>query len=173
MNKKGLSAARHGFTLIELLIVIAIIGILSVALVPTGMSALKKARDGSRVSNMASIKTAMQQYVLDKTGCPADAAALDAYFDSGKTPADPKNSDPYTYVIGTSTTTATNKSVYCYALAELEYTTGKQGNFGPLYVTGTTTKCKDLIGATALTSDQIAALAFTADYKCHVVYIQK
>ena len=82
MNKKGLSAARHGFTLIELLIVIAIIGILSVALVPTGMSALKKARDGARVSNMASIKTAMQQYVLDKGACP-DSAALDAYFDSG------------------------------------------------------------------------------------------
>lgn len=166
MNKKG-------FTLIELLIVIAIIGILSVALVPTGMSALKKARDGSRISNMASIKTAMQQYVLDKTGCPTALSDLNTYFDSGKTPEDPKNSDPYTYAIGTSTTTPANKSVYCYALAELEYTTGKQGNFGLLYVTGTTTKCNSLTGTAALTSDQIATLAFTTDYKCHVVYIQK
>ncbi|MBU1992106.1 prepilin-type N-terminal cleavage/methylation domain-containing protein, partial [Patescibacteria group bacterium] len=89
---------KKGFTLIELLIVIAIIGILSVALVPTGMNALKKARDGTRVANLGTIKTAMMQYVLDNSICPSEAtgastdaliaAELNTYFDAN-TPKDP------------------------------------------------------------------------------------
>jgi prepilin-type N-terminal cleavage/methylation domain-containing protein len=56
---------KRGFTLIELLIVVAIIGILSVALVPTGMNALKKSRDGTRIANVEAIAKVMQEYALD------------------------------------------------------------------------------------------------------------
>lgn len=58
-NKNG------GFTLLELLIVIAIIAILSVALVIVLNPAetLKKARDAQRISDLSTIKTAMGLYM--------------------------------------------------------------------------------------------------------------
>lgn len=58
-NKKG------GFTLLELLIVIAIIAILSVALVIVLNPAetLKKARDAQRISDLATMKTAIGLYM--------------------------------------------------------------------------------------------------------------
>ena len=58
-NKKG------GFTLLELLIVIAILAILSVALVIVLNPAetLKKARDAQRISDLSTIKTAIGLYM--------------------------------------------------------------------------------------------------------------
>ena len=58
-NKKG------GFTLLELLIVIAIIAILSVALVIVLNPAetLKKARDAQRISDLSTLKTAIGLYM--------------------------------------------------------------------------------------------------------------
>lgn len=53
------------FTLIEMLIVIAIIGILSVALVPVGMKALQKGRDATRVSHVDVILKAVKEYFID------------------------------------------------------------------------------------------------------------
>lgn len=53
------------FTLIEILIVIAIIGILSVALVPTGMKALQKGRDATRISHVDLIVKATKEYFID------------------------------------------------------------------------------------------------------------
>lgn len=53
------------FTLIEILIVIAIIGILSVALVPIGMKALQKGRDATRISHVDAIVKATKEYFID------------------------------------------------------------------------------------------------------------
>jgi len=59
-----------GFTLIELLIVIAIIGILAVALLPTVLSAPAKGRDAARQANLAAITTAIEAFNIDKGGYP-------------------------------------------------------------------------------------------------------
>jgi len=60
-----LNKNKKGFTLLELLIVIAIIAILSVALVLVLNPAetLKKARDGQRISDLSTIKTAIGLYM--------------------------------------------------------------------------------------------------------------
>jgi len=82
---------RGGFTLLELLIVIAILAILSVALVIVLNPAetLKKARDAQRISDLSTLKTAIGLYmtntatpllnnVTGNVGCKATAAGARA-----------------------------------------------------------------------------------------------
>lgn len=59
-----------GFTLIELLVVIAIIAILAVVVVLTLNPAqlLAQSRDSNRISDMASLKSAIQLYITDQSG---------------------------------------------------------------------------------------------------------
>lgn len=66
---------KKGFTLLELLIVIAIIAILSVALLPTITGAPAKARDAARVSAVESIVTVIEKIVLDGGSYPTSVAA--------------------------------------------------------------------------------------------------
>lgn len=104
---------KKGFTLIELLIVVAIIGILSVALVPTGLNALKKSRDGTRIAHLDAIVSVLSEYNLDTSSkwfatgtvaafknitciqLPAAYAnadlksAIKAYFQGSQPPSDP------------------------------------------------------------------------------------
>ncbi|HUC01477.1 MAG TPA: LamG-like jellyroll fold domain-containing protein [Candidatus Paceibacterota bacterium] len=63
-------ASRHGFTLIELLVVIAIIAILAVVVVLTLNPAqlLAQSRDANRVSDMATLQSALNLYVTDQAG---------------------------------------------------------------------------------------------------------
>lgn len=70
---------RRGFTLIELLIVVAIIGILAVALVPTISDAPARARDATRKALVNSVITAIESYNIDNGGYPtaADSVCLD------------------------------------------------------------------------------------------------
>lgn len=51
-----------GFTLIELLVVIAIIGVLSTVVVVSVRSALSKARDAKRISDIHQLQVALQMY---------------------------------------------------------------------------------------------------------------
>jgi len=62
-NKKG----QKGFTLIELLVVIAIIAILAVVVILTLNPAelLRQARDSNRVSDFATLKSALSLYATD------------------------------------------------------------------------------------------------------------
>ena len=59
--------AQKGFTLIELLVVIAIVAILSVVVILTLNPAelLRQARDSNRVSDLATIKSALSLYLAD------------------------------------------------------------------------------------------------------------
>jgi prepilin-type N-terminal cleavage/methylation domain-containing protein len=58
---------RKGFTLIELLVVIAIIAVLSVVVILSLNPAelLKQARDSNRISDMATLKSAISLYLAD------------------------------------------------------------------------------------------------------------
>jgi prepilin-type N-terminal cleavage/methylation domain-containing protein len=65
-----MSIKRAGFTLIELLVVIAIIAILAVVVILTLNPAqlLAQARDSNRVSDMATLKTAISLFEVDSPG---------------------------------------------------------------------------------------------------------
>ena len=69
---------RRGFTLIELLIVIAIIAVLSVvvilALNPAEL--LKQARDGTRISDLGTLNTALSLYAIDIGGSMGSATLI-------------------------------------------------------------------------------------------------
>ncbi len=59
IHKKFIS---HGFTLIELLVVIAIISILSSVVLASLNSARTKGQDAARISNVKSLRTALELY---------------------------------------------------------------------------------------------------------------
>jgi len=89
---------NKGFTLIELLIVIAIIGILSAALLPTILSAPARGRDAARIGNLNSIVAAIEAYNSDNggypdtpatTSCVAEIDNFGSYFAGGNIPSDP------------------------------------------------------------------------------------
>jgi len=65
--------SRRGFTLIELLVVIAIIAILAVVVVLTLNPAelLRQSRDSSRISDMATLNSAISLYQTDQNGAPS------------------------------------------------------------------------------------------------------
>ena len=58
------------FTLIELLIVVAIIGILAAIAVPNFLQAQVRAKVAKAVSNMKTVETALETYLLDKGSYP-------------------------------------------------------------------------------------------------------
>lgn len=62
--------STRGFTLIELVVVISILAILSGVLVPRVSSHLKSARDARRLADIKAVRTAIEQYRLDKGNYP-------------------------------------------------------------------------------------------------------
>lgn len=68
---------KKGFTLIELLIVVAIIGILAVALVPTITDAPARARDAARKAAVNSILSSLESYNIDNGSYPTGNFCID------------------------------------------------------------------------------------------------
>jgi prepilin-type N-terminal cleavage/methylation domain-containing protein len=69
---------KKAFTLIELLIVVAIIGILAVALIPAITSGPARARDAARITAVNDVISAVEQYNLDEGEYPQRAISADA-----------------------------------------------------------------------------------------------
>jgi type II secretion system protein G len=67
----------RGFTLIELVVVISILAILSGVLVPRVSSHLESARDARRLTDIKALRSAIEQYFLDRGSYPpANANSL-------------------------------------------------------------------------------------------------
>jgi prepilin-type N-terminal cleavage/methylation domain-containing protein len=87
----------RGFTLVELLTTIAIMGILfSVVFVATA-SHKEKARDARRISELHSIKDAVDLY-FSENGLYPDSLSVVASTFGGTLPTDPLTHDPYQYI---------------------------------------------------------------------------
>ncbi len=72
------NAKQHGFTLIELVIVISILAILSGVLVPRVTSHLEASRDARRLADIKAVRSAIEQYHMDK-GVYPEAGANSSY----------------------------------------------------------------------------------------------
>jgi len=75
-----------GFTLIELLIVVAIIGILAALLIPNALTAMQKAKQKGTMKDIATISTALADYVTDNGSAPIFAGQIDAAFQAFVSP---------------------------------------------------------------------------------------
>lgn len=116
---------KRGFTLIELLVVVAIIGVLTSVIITNIYSSRGKARDAKRISDIAQIQLALEQYFNKLGGYPnADSGSLTptglstAGFIS-TIPTDPTTKIRYTY----ATDALTVHKDYVLK-ATLEYTNG-------------------------------------------------
>lgn len=94
--------SKKGFTLIELLIVIAIIGVLAVAFLPSLLGAPAKGRDTSRIADLQKIQKVLINGNLESIQYPQASSCIDgavapwtAYLPAfgGKAPLDPNGSN--------------------------------------------------------------------------------
>lgn len=135
MNKN--LTKKRGFTLLELLIVIAVIAVLSVilVLVLNPAETLKKSRDSQRMSDLATIKTALGLYATStsspvmgetNTACKGTTASESAYASGDKIyysyPSDTPGATISDTTFDGQTTNLTNKQVTNAALSATDGT---------------------------------------------------
>jgi len=112
---------QKGFTLIELLVVIAIIAILAVVVVLTLNPAelLRQARDSNRISDFATMKSALALYAIDVStttamyGSQSGAAWTNLYtsFATGSSSTDFVGASKWGFVNGTTPTSTGTRTV--------------------------------------------------------------
>jgi general secretion pathway protein G len=98
---------KLGFTLIELLVVIAIISVITSIGVANLITAQKQARDAARREILGNAQSAFEQYYAANGNYPLTEDDIDASFDNGVAPIDPKDSAEYVIEWNTS------QSEYC------------------------------------------------------------
>ncbi len=148
--KKTMS--KKGFTLIELLIVIAIIGILAVALLPQVLGAPARARDAARRADVNNIVAAIESYNASNGSYPSDPACLTsvsvlADYLKGDVPTGDDNVDGiadcdkgvYFYC----PLTGTGVGEY-YVAAKMETEAATDGFYPSTTIITATSSCKDL-----------------------------
>ena len=107
---------KKGFTLVELLIVIAIISILTALIITNIYSSRGKARDAKRISDIAQLQLALEQY-FNKFGVYPDLQTSLVSDYISVLPKDPDGGLLYTY--------KSSSDNYDYVLsANLEYVNG-------------------------------------------------
>ena len=79
--RKSMKGGMRGFTLLELVIVIAIIGILAVIVLPSMLSALSKARDAKKMSELRGIQSFLTVSGIDTSlRYPKDTTELKLWY---------------------------------------------------------------------------------------------
>jgi len=68
--------ARHGFTLIELLVVLAVLALLTGLITPNYLDRVSQAREVTLKTNLAGLRTAIDQFYRDKGRYPNELADL-------------------------------------------------------------------------------------------------
>ncbi len=103
---------QKGFTLIELLVVIAIVAVLSVVVILTLNPAelLRQARDSSRVSDAATLKSAISLYLADVSS-PSIGTAGQCYSSASTTSSGCGGRYTTVGVGGASTTATTSRGI--------------------------------------------------------------
>lgn len=96
----------RGFTLVELLIVLAIIGVLTSAIVTVTTTSRAKARDTRRISDMKEIELGLAIYYDVNKAYPANLSALTAGKYLPEIPSDPAGGS-YEYL------TSNSNKTYC------------------------------------------------------------
>lgn len=98
MNK--ISKNKLGFTLIELLVVVAIIAIMTGLIMASLASSRAKARDAKRISDVAQLQLALEQYFSQHNAYPArgglEAALVSKYISA--LPKDPLTGSANGYI---------------------------------------------------------------------------
>ena len=90
-----IKATLKAFTLIELLVVITIIGILATGATTVYTSQIQKARDTTRISDMKSLQSAIEQAYQDSSSYPtAQTLVTEIITYMEKLPKDPKHAQP-------------------------------------------------------------------------------
>lgn len=121
-----LALRKKGFTLIELLVVITIIGILATGAVTVFTSQIQKARDTTRISDLKSLQTAVEQAYQDEAAYPTAVntwslsfvVSTQAYIEL--IPEDPKNNQDCNNTLPTTWTASPDwvRCAYAYAVAD-------------------------------------------------------
>jgi general secretion pathway protein G len=96
--------AEAGFTLVELLIVMTIIAILASIAIPSYIQSVKKAKEAVLKEDLHTMRTAIDQYTVDKEKAPQ---SLDDLVQAGYLkiiPVDPMTSRSDTWIAGQSDT---------------------------------------------------------------------
>ena len=105
---------KKGFTLVELMVVIAIIALLTGIILVNLTGSKAKGRDAKRVSDLAQIQLAIEQYfdrcnqyptALDTSktdGCPTSPTAISLGSFISKIPTDPSTNASYDYMINSA-----------------------------------------------------------------------
>ncbi|MBI4049765.1 MAG: type II secretion system protein [Candidatus Doudnabacteria bacterium] len=130
---------QQGFTLIELLVVVAIIGLLSSAILVGMGNARIRARDARRLSDVQQVKSGLDVHYNVASGYPSTADWNTAQSASAfltcsgqntvKPPQDPTAAQVYAYTQGGNSTTGCATTVY--SDYKLEFTTEGATTIGP------------------------------------------